>query len=116
MTSFPITIPFGVLTLDAKKTVSSFREKPVLKEVMNIGYYYVPSIFIKSIHKHKNFVKFIESIIKKKALKCYEHNKLHITIIKQSIDIKILITGSLQINPINLKNLKLLFLILKTVN
>ena len=80
MTSFPITIPFGVLTLDAKKTVSSFREKPVLKEVMNIGYYYVPSIFIKSIHKHKNFVKFIESIIKKKALKCYEHNKLHITI------------------------------------
>jgi Nucleoside-diphosphate-sugar pyrophosphorylase involved in lipopolysaccharide biosynthesis/translation initiation factor 2B, gamma/epsilon subunits (eIF-2Bgamma/eIF-2Bepsilon) len=80
MTSYPITIPFGVLTLDDNKMVSSFHEKPILKEVMNIGYYYIPSIFIKSIHSHTDFVEFIESIIKKKSLKCYEHKKLHITI------------------------------------
>jgi glucose-1-phosphate cytidylyltransferase len=80
MTSYPIKIPFGVLTIDNNKTVYSFHEKPILKEVMNIGYYYVPSMFIESIHKHTNFVNFIESTIKKKVLKCYEHKKLHITI------------------------------------
>ena len=80
MTSYPITIPFGVMCLEKNKLVKSFREKPVLNEVMNIGYYYVPSKFIKSIHRYKNFVSFIDGTIKKKLLMCYEHKQLHITI------------------------------------
>ena len=45
ISSYPITIPFGVMGID-KDQVKSFDEKPILSDVMNIGYYY----FTKKFH------------------------------------------------------------------
>ena len=46
VTSFPITIPFGVMEVTTDNYVKSFTEKPVLDSVMNIGYFF----FTKKYH------------------------------------------------------------------
>jgi len=79
ISSYPITIPFGVMRID-KNQVKSFDEKPILSDVMNIGYYYFTKKFHKIILKQKDLVGLINTLIKNKQLTCYEHNGIHITI------------------------------------
>ena len=79
ISSYPITIPFGVMGID-KDQVKSFDEKPILSDVMNIGYYYFTKKFHKIILKQSDLVGLINTLIKKKQLTCYEHDGIHITI------------------------------------
>jgi glucose-1-phosphate cytidylyltransferase len=80
ISSYPISIPFGVMTVDIDDNVRKFEEKPVLNEVMNIGYYYIPSSFGEYINTHDNLLSLIDSLIKDNLLKCYQHQGIHITI------------------------------------
>ncbi len=80
ITSFPITIPFGVMQLNQNGIVKDFQEKPTLQEVMNIGYYYFTTASHDKIKKSNDLVKLIKSLIKSNQLKCYQHKGLHITI------------------------------------
>ena len=80
ISSYPIVIPFGVMTVDKNNIVRQFNEKPVLSEVMNVGYYYLPDSFKEIILKEKSLLNLISTLIKKKELKCYQHTGIHITI------------------------------------
>lgn len=79
ISSYPITIPFGVMSIK-NGHVRSFNEKPILDDVMNIGYYYFSEQSHKIILKHKDLVGLIKSLIKNKKLVCYHHKGIHITI------------------------------------
>ena len=80
ITSYPISIPFGVLKTGPKDIVLKFEEKPILDEVMNIGY----CIFSKdnfSIFKTSDsLVDVFNTLILKSKLRCYKHTNIHITI------------------------------------
>lgn len=80
ISSYPISIPFGVMTIDKNNNVRKFEEKPILNEVMNIGYYYIPSSFNEYINEHNDLLSLIDSLIKDNLLKCYQHQGIHITI------------------------------------
>ncbi len=80
VTSFPISIPFGVMSLDDDNYVKNFTEKPVLKDVMNIGYFYFSKRHHDLFFKHKSFVEVLDDLCHQKELKCYNHTGIHITI------------------------------------
>ena len=80
ISSYPISIPFGVMTIDKDDNVKKFEEKPVLSEVMNIGYYYIPSSFCDYLMSHDHLLSLIDSLIRDNLLKCYQHQGIHITI------------------------------------
>lgn len=80
ISSYPIKIPFGVMTIDENNFVKEFEEKPILNEVMNIGYYYLSSKHNAFINEQKNLLSLIDILIKNSQLKCYQHNGIHITI------------------------------------
>ncbi|MBT3549240.1 MAG: nucleotidyltransferase family protein [Gammaproteobacteria bacterium] len=80
VTSFPISIPFGVMSLDDDNYVKSFIEKPVLKDVMNIGYFYFSKVHHNLFFKHNSFIEVLDDLCNQKELKCYNHAGIHITI------------------------------------
>ena len=80
VTSFPITIPFGVMGVNKDNYVTSFIEKPVLESVMNIGYFYFTKKYHHLFFKYNSFVKVLSYLAKNKKLKCYKHSGIHITI------------------------------------
>ncbi len=80
ITSYPINIPFGVMKINKKGIVNSFVEKPILNEVMNIGYFYFTKETHKIIKQNKSLIEVIKYLIKLKKLKSYMHKGIHITI------------------------------------
>lgn len=80
ISSYPIRIPFGVMTIDDHNMVKKFNEKPILNEVMNIGYYYIPYKNKKYMENKRDLLDYIDYLIKNNQLKCYKHQGIHITI------------------------------------
>ncbi|MBT5406765.1 MAG: nucleotidyltransferase family protein [Gammaproteobacteria bacterium] len=80
VTSFPITIPFGVMEVTTDNYVKSFTEKPVLDSVMNIGYFFFTKKYHHLFFNHNSFVDVLSYLAKNKKLKCYKHSGIHITI------------------------------------
>ena len=80
ISSYPIKIPFGVMTIDDNNIVKKFDEKPILNEVMNIGYYYLPFKNNRYMNDKKDLLSYIDFLIKNSLLKCYKHEGIHITI------------------------------------
>ena len=80
VTTFPITIPFGVMEVDKNNLVKSFIEKPTLNSVMNIGYFYFSKKHHNLFFKYNNFIEVLSSLIKKNSLISYQHSGIHITV------------------------------------
>ena len=80
ISSFPIMIPFGVMEVDENNNVKSFNEKPILQNVMNIGYYYFNKEDHDMIERNNGIIELLNLLIKSQSLKCYKHNGIHITI------------------------------------
>jgi len=80
ISSFPIMIPFGVMEVDENNNVKSFNEKPILQNVMNIGYYYFNKEDYGMIDRNNGVIELLNLLIKSQSLKCYKHNGIHITI------------------------------------
>ena len=80
ISSFPIMIPFGVMKLDHDNNVLSFSEKPILQDVMNVGYYYFNKTDFSIIKKYNSIIELLNILIKNKRLRCYKHDGIHITI------------------------------------
>jgi len=80
VTSYPINIPFGVMNIDKNSIVESFVEKPVLDDVMNIGYFYISQSLFKNFYKYNSFKDVLVNLANKKQLKCYQHKGIHITV------------------------------------
>ena len=60
--------------------VTSFTEKPTLKSVMNIGYFFFTKKYHHLFFKHNSFIEVLSYLVKNKKLKCYKHSGIHITI------------------------------------
>jgi glucose-1-phosphate cytidylyltransferase len=80
ITSYPISIPFGVMKTGPKDIVLKFEEKPVLDEVMNIGYCIFPKNIFSIFKEAKSLVDVYNTLVSKSLLRCYKHTKIHITI------------------------------------
>ena len=80
ITSYPINIPFGVMNIDKNSMVQSFVEKPMLDDVMNIGYFYISKSLFNNFYKYNSFEEVLVNLARKKKLKCYQHKGIHITI------------------------------------
>lgn len=80
ISSYPIELPYGVMEINKSSFVKSFNEKPVLNDVMNIGYYYFNKDSHSIIKKEKSLIGVINKLIKNKNLTCYKHTGIHITI------------------------------------
>ena len=80
ITSYPINIPFGVMKINKNNMVQSFVEKPMLDDVMNIGYFYISKSLFNDFYKYNSFEEVLVNLAKKKKLKCYQHKGIHITI------------------------------------
>ena len=80
ITTYPLKSSFGILSLDKNFSVKEFREKPILSELINIGYFYFSYNHISLLNKKNNFVNFITGLVNDKKLKSYVHNGLHITV------------------------------------
>ena len=80
VTSYPVSIPFGLMKLSNTGLVESFKEKPVLEESINIGYFYFNSSMRDIINKKKKLISVIKYLINNHQLKSYKHKGIHITI------------------------------------
>tara|TARA_Y100000768_G_C23984157_1_gene687707 strand:- start:3697 stop:3999 length:303 start_codon:yes stop_codon:yes gene_type:complete len=80
MSSYPITIPFGVIDINHKGIVKKFTEKPMLRECMNIGYYVIPRKLTKYLFKFSSFLSFLKTSARNSMIKSYRHKGIHITI------------------------------------
>jgi glucose-1-phosphate cytidylyltransferase len=79
VTSF-YKLQFGVLKVNKKnKNFLEFKEKPSLDEPINIGYFIFPLSIYNYLLKFKNWIGFIKNLIKKKKLKYYNFDDLHLT-------------------------------------
>tara|TARA_B100000959_G_scaffold287336_1_gene371218 strand:- start:3294 stop:3980 length:687 start_codon:yes stop_codon:yes gene_type:complete len=80
ITSYPISIPFGLLEVNKTGKVKSFREKPILNEFINIGYFYFTYKYHHIIMKKRKLIHMLYDFINKGKLKSYKHKGIHITI------------------------------------
>ena len=80
ITAYPLKSSFGVINLNKYNSVIGFREKPVLNELINIGYFYFNHNHISLLNNRGNFLNFISYLVKNNILKSYIHKGIHITI------------------------------------
>lgn len=83
LTSFKERSPFGHLIIDKKNRITSFIEKPIMNNPINIGFYFFKkTLFSKSIFDKKDDLEtdFLPKLCKKLQLASYMHNKFHFTV------------------------------------
>jgi|688.fasta_scaffold820240_1 NDP-sugar pyrophosphorylase family protein len=79
VTSF-YNLQFGTLTINSKSNkVLRFNEKPKIKEPINIGYFIFKNNIFKSINQFKTWIEFLKYLTRKRILKFYNFNGLHLT-------------------------------------
>ncbi len=71
---------FGLFQIDKYSNVIKYREKPILSDWINIGYFYLRSDSFKEFSKYRSFEKFILSFQKKNELNAFTHKGNHITV------------------------------------
>jgi len=80
VTSYPVLIPFGLMELNENGYVKSFKEKPILKDSINIGYFYFNNTMRDIIIKKRKLIHIIEYLVQQHKLRAYQHKGIHITI------------------------------------
>lgn len=71
---------FGLFQIDENSNVIKYREKPILSDWINIGYFYLRSVTFKEFSRYRSFEKFILSFQKKNQLNAFRHTGNHITV------------------------------------
>ncbi len=84
---FPATIScyqlktqFGILDINKKNLITSFKEKPNLGIWYNIGYILLSNKTLKKLNKFNKFQNFLEHLAKNKLAGSFRHKGLHITV------------------------------------
>jgi glucose-1-phosphate cytidylyltransferase len=80
VTSYPVSIPFGLMEINEKGVVKSFKEKPILNDSINIGYFYFNNSMRDLINRKKKLISVINQLVQDKHLRAYKHKGIHITI------------------------------------
>ncbi len=71
---------FGIMKSDKNNLITSYEEKPLLDNWINIGYFYISNSLLKNIYKFVKFEDFISDLILKKELYGFKHTGLHYTV------------------------------------
>ena len=80
VSGYEIKIPFGVMSKNNSDFVINFKEKPVLDDLMNIGFFYISRHLYSTFYKYKSFEDMLTNLADNRLLKCYVHKGIHITI------------------------------------
>ena len=60
--------------------ISSFKEKPVLDQWINIGYFYIKKSMLTEMKKYEKFEHFLFEMINKRKICGFKHTGSHITV------------------------------------
>jgi len=80
MTAWPVKSQFGVIEIDDESIISSFKEKPVLDQWINIGYFYFRKNVLLEMEKYEKFENFLSAMIIKRKITGFKHTGAHITV------------------------------------
>lgn len=80
VTSYPVSIPFGLMEINDEGVVNSFKEKPILNDSINIGYFYFNYSMKPLLNKKKKLISVINQLVEDRQLRAYRHKGIHITI------------------------------------
>lgn len=78
MTTWPLKNQSGVVEIDSKNIISSYKEKPV--NWINIGYFYFRQEMIPYIKKFDKYELFLIDLINKGKFNAHKHPGYHITV------------------------------------
>ena len=76
----PLKSQFGLVEIDVNNNVTSFREKPTLKQWINIGNFYFEKEIISLMSNYLSFADFLEYLGTNNLIKGYQHHGMHITV------------------------------------
>lgn len=77
---YPLASQFGLAELDRDGYVTSFREKPVLDQWINIGNFYYNNTVLAWMKDFSSYARFLEYLGSQRKLKGYKHRGIHITV------------------------------------
>lgn len=80
ITVWPLKSTFGLFELDGNNHVVTYREKPTLKESINIGFFYMEQEVFSWVKEFSTFVEFLEFLTKERRLKGFVHHGMHLTV------------------------------------
>jgi NDP-sugar pyrophosphorylase family protein len=76
MTGSFYKIKYGTVEFNKKNNlVKKFKEKPIIKSPINLGYFLFQKTLVNQIFQYNNWVKFLETISKKKKIELFITNK-----------------------------------------
>ena len=78
--SYNLTSQFGLMKIDNKGNIMSFKEKPKLDYYFNIGFFLLKKNNLKYFKNFKTFQSFLENKKSTKYLKSFKHVGKHITV------------------------------------
>ena len=80
ITLWPFKSSFGLFELDQDGNAINYREKPTLKDSINIGYFYYEIEILSWIKDFATYAEFLESLVNQRKLKGFMHHGVHLTI------------------------------------
>jgi len=80
VSSYELKSSFGILDMNHKNIVTSFREKPNLGMWFNVGYFIFSNKYLKILKNFKKFENFLFYLAKKKNMKAFKHTGKHVTV------------------------------------
>ena len=78
--SYNLTSQFGLMKINKKGDIISFKEKPKLDYYFNIGFFLLKKNNFKYLKNFKSFQNFLENKKSTKYLKSFKHDGKHITV------------------------------------
>lgn len=76
----PLKSQFGLVEIDLDANITSFREKPVLDQWINIGHFYFEKEIFSLMDGYLTFASFLEFLGSHNLIKGYRHHGIHITV------------------------------------
>jgi glucose-1-phosphate cytidylyltransferase len=80
ITVWPLKSTFGLFEMDEYATVVDYREKPTLKEFVNIGFFYMEHEVLSWLQDFPTFVDFLEFLTDSRKMKGFTHSGVHLTV------------------------------------
>ena len=80
ITLLPFKSQFGLFELDKGKDAISYREKPTLSHLINIGFFYYEKEVFSWTKDFSNYVKFLEFMVNERKIKGFVHHGNHLTV------------------------------------
>jgi len=80
ITLWPFKSPFGLFELDKEGNAINYREKPTLKQSINIGYFYYEQEILSWIKDFNVYAEFLEFLVNQGKIKGFMHHGVHLTV------------------------------------